>query len=155
MPNPLTRILREAISIEEESFTLYSTAQEKARSTSSKSFLKELAETELGHKRRLMEVVNKKALIQSLGSHKGELLEDLKVVDYMKDITKLSDDADYQEILTYAAQREKRTHDYYVSLTKMFQGTQISNLFQRLAEEELKHKIKLEKEYDDILLKGN
>jgi rubrerythrin len=155
MPNQLTRILKEAVSIEEESIELYSNAQEKAGSASSKSFLKELAETELGHKKRLMEIINKEALVQSLGDQKGELLEDLKIVDYMKDIDELSEDADYQDILTYAAQREKRTHDYYASLTKLFKGTQIGELFQRLAEEELKHKIKLEKEYDDILLKGN
>jgi len=155
MPNQLTRILKEAISVEEESIKLYSDAQEKARSASSKNFLKELAKTELRHKKKLIEAIDKKALIQGLGSRRGELLEDLRIVDYMKGIEELSEDADYQRILTYAAQREKKTHDYYVSLTKMFQGTQIGELFQRLAEEELKHKIRLEKEYDDVLLNGN
>jgi rubrerythrin len=155
MPNQLTRILKEAIQMEEESFKLYSTTKQKAELASSKNFLQELAETELEHKRKLMEVINEKKPIESIGSQIRESLEDLRIIDYMKDIPKLSEDADYQEILTYVAQREKKTHDYYIALTKNFTGTRVGDLFQRLAEEELKHKIKIEKEYDDNLLRGN
>jgi rubrerythrin len=151
----LTGILKGAVRIEEESFQLYTIAQEKAKLPSSKSLLKELAETELEHKRKLNEVINNKMQIQSLGRQRGELSEDLGIVDYMKDVGRLSEDADYQEILTYAAQREKKTHDYYVSLARMFQKTRVGELFQRLAEEELKHKIKIEKEYDDNLFREN
>jgi rubrerythrin len=155
MPDQLTRILKRAVRIEEGPFKLYAAAQKKARLESSKSFLKELAETELEHKRKLLGAINDKTWIQGLGSHRGESSEDLGIVDYVKDIAELSEDADYQEILTYAAQREKRTHDYYVSVARRFQGTQVGELFQRLGDEELKHKIKIEKEYDDTLLRDN
>jgi rubrerythrin len=154
MPDQLTKILKGAVHVEEESFKLYTIAQEKAKLASSKSFLKELAETELEHKRKLIEVINDKMQVQSIGSQRGEL-QDLGIVDYMKDITRLSEDPDYQEILTYAAQREKRTHDYYLLLAKKFQRTRVGDLFQKLAEEELEHKIKIEKEYDENLLKEN
>jgi len=154
MSDQLIRILRKAVSIEEESFKLYTTAQEKAKLASSKSFLKELAETEQEHKKKLIGIMNNKAEMLNFGSKRSGL-EDLGIVDYMKDVATLSEDASYQEILTYAAQREKKTHDYYVSLAESFQGTQVGELFLRLAEEELKHKIRIEKEYDDNLLKDN
>ena len=155
LPDQLTRILKGTVRIEEESFQLYTAAQEKAKLLSPKSFLKELAETELQHKRKLNEDINNKTLIRSLGSQRGESSENLGIVDYMKDVGKLSEDADYQEILTYAAQREKKTHDYYISLARMFQKTRVGDMFQKLAEEELKHKIRIEKEYDDTLLREN
>ncbi len=154
MSSQLTRILKKAVAIEEESFKLYTLAQEKAKLASSKVFLKQLADTEMEHKRKLVGIMENKAQLLNLGGQKGKL-EDLKIVDYMKDIARLSDDASYQEILTYAAQREKRTHDHYVSLAERFQGTSVGDLFEKLAEEELKHKMELEKEYDDNLLREN
>jgi rubrerythrin len=155
MSEELIRILKEAISMEEESCELYLTAQKKAKLSSSKSFLKELAETELEHKKKLAGMISNKTQILTLGNQRGKSLEDLRIVDYMKDVASLSEDANYQEILTYAAQREKRTHDYYTSLAKKFQGTRVGELFQMLAEEELKHKIKIEEEYDNTFLKDN
>jgi len=153
MSDQLKRILKDAVHMEEESYNLYTTARKKAKLASSKNFLKELAETELEHKRKLNEAINDKTQIQSFGSKKGELLEDLKITDYLKDAGELSENADYQEILTYAGKREKKAHDYYASLAKACKKTQMGDLFQKLAQEELRHKIKIEKEYDDSLLK--
>ncbi len=150
MTDELKEILEKAVEIEEDSFRLYTAGQKKTKFASSKNFLKELADMELEHKRKLLSIMNNKTSLGSLGLQKGKL-EDLRIVDYMKDITRISDDAEYQEILTYAAQREKKTHDYYVLLAKSFQGSNVGDLFQKLAEEELAHKIRLEKEYDDWL----
>jgi rubrerythrin len=146
----LMKILKKAVEIEEDSFRLYTMAERKAKLASSKIFLRELAATELEHKKKLARIMKNKSEIADLGSHRGNL-EDLGIVDYLVDIKKLSEDAGYQEILIYAAQREKGTHDYYVSLARNFQGSEVSELFLRLADEELQHKIKLEKEYDDTL----
>jgi hypothetical protein len=46
LSDQLTRFLKKAVEIEEESFRYYTLAQEKAKLASSKGFLKELAETE-------------------------------------------------------------------------------------------------------------
>ncbi len=150
MSSQMAKVLKEAVQLEEESFRLYTNAQAKAKLESSKNFLEELAETEMEHKRKLTEIMNDKKSVRSLGGQKGEMSEDLGIVDYMKDVKAVSEDADYMEILVYAAQREKKTHDYYALLSKKLQGT-VGKLFQRLAGEELKHKIRLEKEYDDML----
>ncbi|UCE96014.1 MAG: hypothetical protein JSV51_10050 [Candidatus Bathyarchaeota archaeon] len=100
-----------------------------------------------------MAIVENKEEISRLGTNAIEA-QDLKIVDSMKDLT-LSQDADYQSILIYASKREKATYDYYNSLASGLEGTEIGDLFSKLAQEELKHKNKLEREYDDYVLKEN
>jgi rubrerythrin len=97
--------------------------------------------------------MNNQAKISELGSHSGAV-QDLKIVDMLED-TPLSDDADYETILVYAAKREKSTYDYYKTLAMGLKGTPMAELFTKLAEEELSHKNKLEKEYDDCVLTEN
>jgi len=149
----LKAILEAAINIEEESYRLYTMAQEKVNYPSSKELLKELAGEELKHKEKLSVLIKNKAKISKLGSQ-AKSIQDLKIVDSMKDVT-LAEDADYQTILVYAARREKSTHEYYKSLTTVFKGTEAAELFSRLAKEELIHKNKIEREYDEYVLREN
>ena len=149
----LKAILEAAINIEEESYRLYTMAQEKVNYPSSKELLKELAGEELKHKEKLSVLIKNKAKISKLGSQ-AKSIQDLKIVDSMKDVT-LAEDADYQTILVYAAKREKSTHEYYKSLATVFKGTEVEELFSRLAKEELIHKNKIEREYDEYVLREN
>jgi len=149
----LKAILEAAINIEEESYRLYTMAQEKVNYPSSKELLKELAGEELKHKEKLLVLIKNKAKISKLGSQ-AKSIQDLKIVDSMKDVT-LTEDADYQTILVYAAKREKSTHEYYKSLATVFKGTEVEELFSRLAKEELIHKNKIEREYDEYVLREN
>ncbi|MBN1784416.1 MAG: ferritin family protein [Candidatus Bathyarchaeota archaeon] len=146
-------IIEAAIKVEEQSIALYSKALENAKYPSSKVFFKQLVKEEMGHKSKLEAIMNNKAKISELGSHSGDV-QDLKIVDMLKDIP-LSGDADYEAILLYAAKREKSTHDYYKTLAIGLKGTAMGELFTKLAEEELLHKNKLEKEYDDCVLSEN
>lgn len=145
--------LEAAVKIEEQSYTLYTMAQEKVDYPSSKDFLEELAQEELKHKEKLLAIIENKKKISELGSHQRKI-QDLKLVDWMKDIT-LSKDADYQKILIYAAKREKVTYDYYNSLALGLADTKVGELISKLAQEELKHKNGLEREYDEYVLKEN
>ena len=149
----LKAILEAAINVEEESYRLYTMAQEKVNYPSSKELLKELAGEELKHKEKLLVLMMNKAKISKLESQ-TESIQDLKIVDSMRDVT-LTEDADYQTILVYAARREKSTHEYYKSLATVFKGTEAAELFSRLAKEELIHKNKIEREYDEYVLKEN
>jgi rubrerythrin len=148
-PN-LKAILETAITIEEQSHTLYSVAKQKAKYPASRKFLDELADQELEHKEKLLKIMRNEEQIEKLGGHTARL-QDLKIVDAMKDLP-LSDDANYQELLIFAAKREKVTYDYYNSLAKGLEGTDVGTIFSMLAKEELRHKNKLEKEYDDSIL---
>jgi rubrerythrin len=149
----LKTILEAAIKIEEQSYALYRMAQGKVKYASSKKFLEELAQEEVKHKEKLMATMENKKKLAELGLQKNKI-QDLKIVDVMKD-TPISEDVDYQRILVYAAKREKATYDYYKSLALGLEGTEVGGLFSRLAQEELSHKNKLEREYDEYILKEN
>ena len=146
-------ILEAALKIEEQSIALYTMAQEKAKTPSAKKFLSELVGEEVKHKNKILAVMRDEQKISEIGSRMKQV-QDLKIVDFMKDTT-LSSDADYPRILIYAAKREKATYEYYQSLAGGLEGTETGELFKRLALEELKHKNKLETEYDEYLLNAN
>ena len=146
-------IIEAAVKVEEQSIALYTMALENAKYPSSKVFLKQLVEEEMGHKKKLLAIMNDKTKLSELGSH-GGAVQDLKIVDMLED-TPLSGGADYEAILVYAAKREKSTYDYYKTLALGLRGTAMGELFSKLAQEELSHKNKLEKEYDDCILTEN
>ncbi len=146
-------ILEAALKIEEQSIALYTKAREKTENPSAKKFLAELANEELKHKEKILEAMKDEDKISQIGS-RMEQVQDLRIVDFMTD-TSLSADADYERILIYAAKREKATYEYYKSLASGLEGTEAGVLFKRLALEELKHKNRLETEYDDYLLNVN
>jgi len=146
-------IIEAAVKVEEQSIALYSMALTTAKYPSSKVFLKQLVAEEKGHKNKLEAIMNDPTKISELGSHSGAV-QDLKIVDMLQN-TPLSKDADYETILVYAAKREKSTYDYYRTLAMGLKGTKMGEVFSMLAQEELGHKNKLEKEYDDCILQEN
>lgn len=146
-------IIQAAVEIEEQSYALYKMAQQRVKYQSSKVFLEELAKEELKHKEKLLAIMKDKDKVSGLGSRVKQI-QDLKIVDTMKD-TSITEDADYQKILVYSAKREKATYEYYKSLASGLEDTEAGELFSRLAQEELSHKNRLEREYDEYLLKEN
>ncbi|MFQ6068621.1 MAG: ferritin family protein [Candidatus Bathyarchaeia archaeon] len=146
-------MLKTAVKIEEQSYALYTLAQERVNYPSSKKFLKELAQEELKHKEKLLAIIENQEKISELGFLTSKI-QDLKIVEVMND-TMLSKDVHYQGILVYAAKREKSTYDYYNSLALGLKDTEVGNLFSKLAQEELLHKNRLEREYDEYVLKEN
>ncbi len=143
-------VLNRALAMENQSFGLYVWARDRAASSEAKTLLKELADEELGHKEKISEVLENRERISEIGS-RIEKVEDLKVVDWLED-TKLSEDARYQEILIFAGKRERETYEYYQELSQRFGDNEVGKLFSKLAQEELKHKNRIEKEYDKYVL---
>jgi len=142
-------VLNRALSMEKQSYDLYIWAINRVTSPGIKKFLKELAQEELNHKEKISNVLKDRKKIAEIGR---EEVEDLKIVDWLKD-TKLSKDTTYQEILIYAGKREKETYEYYGNISEKFKDNNIGKLFSKLAQEELKHKNKIEREYDRYILK--
>jgi rubrerythrin len=147
----IERAFKLALNMEEESIELYTSTQDKVLNQSSRVLLQKLVKDEETHKKKILEAMKDPAKVREIGSF-GTKIQDLKIVNYLEDVS-LSSDADYQEILIYAAKREKATHDFYVELAEKYRGNQIGKLFANLAREELKHKYLLEQEYDDVILK--
>ncbi|UCH38079.1 MAG: ferritin family protein [Candidatus Bathyarchaeota archaeon] len=146
----LESVLDFAIHMEEYAIQIYTSAIERITSVASKKFLTELVEEEQNHRKNLLEVKNNPDKIVEIGSSNTPI-PDLQIVDYLEDVS-LTPEADYQQILIYAAKKEKASHDLYIRLAQQFQNTDLGNLFYQLAQQELKHKYLLEKEYDDVVL---
>jgi rubrerythrin len=150
----LKKLLKAAVRIEERSYAIYTTALAKATLPSAKALLKELTQAEMDHKEKLLAIMQDRADISFLGSPTGRV-ENLKIVDFVEKTT-LSENANYPTLLLFAAKREKDTYEHYRSLAAgpfAFYYPNAGRLFSKLAEEELIHKNRLEREYDQYVLK--
>ena len=64
-------------------------------------------------------------------------------------------DISYQDALILAAKKEKAAFRLYTKLSDLAQDTELKQLFAALAQEEAKHKLRFEVEYDDFILEEN
>ncbi len=140
-------IVRQAIRKEADAAMFYEMASERAKPGTDKMF-EELAEEERGHKRMLEELDMTK-----LRSYEFHEVPDLKITEYLEDIP-YSRDMDYPEILRYAMKSEEKSHEFYLRSAERCEAPDIKKLFQMLAQEEAKHKLKFEKMYEDDVLES-
>ena len=143
--NKMDEVLDFAISEEEAAAEFYTTLAERAGHPSMREVFEGFAQEEMGHKQKLLEV---KAGKISVGA-KREVL-DLKVGDYLVDV-EASPDMSYQDALIVAMKKEKAAFKLYQDLAVLVQDDKIKTVFLALAQEEAKHKLRFEIEYDDLL----
>lgn len=107
------------------------------------------AQEEMGHKSKLMGVKSGKKL------HASEKeVQDLKLAETLVEVD-LSADMDYQDALIAAMNAEKAAYRLYTDLASATNNADLQGLFKNLAQEEAKHKLRFEVEYDDHILKEN
>jgi len=146
-------VLDRAIEEEQESFALYTTLAGAVKNAAVRARLQELAETELGHKAKLLEA--KAGNIRwAIRRSKSEPVMDLKLTDHLE-AKPLDANADYQDVLLSAARREKSTHDLYQAMGELVDDPLVKNMFEMLAAEELRHKYALEKIYEEVVYQAN
>lgn len=109
----------------------------------------EFAREELGHKRKLEEIKTGKRLVPS-----EKKVLDLKIGDYLVDV---QPDAkmDYQQALVLAMKKEKKAFKMYTDLAAAVAEADLEATFLALAQEEAKHKLRFEIEYDDNVMTEN
>jgi rubrerythrin len=66
----------------------------------------------------------------------------------------VTEDIKYPDLLVLAMKREEKAHDMYAELEKRAADDATRKVFALLKTEELKHKRKLESEYEDRVLEG-
>jgi rubrerythrin len=142
-------IIRFAIDSEQEAVDAYTTASEIVTVSTAKKMLLGLAAQEMGHKRKL-ELIDMKGV----GNVAIVKVPDLKIADYTDDVT-VTPEMDYQDILVVAMKREERAHNLYTTLASNTGDHELARLFEFLASEEAGHKLALEREYDDNILREN
>lgn len=139
-------ILDFAIEREEEAFVFYTDLSNSVKSTHMRQLFSDFAHEELGHKAKLIAVKRSQALSPS-----QKKIMDLKIVDYMMN-AKPQPDMKYRDALQLAMQREKASFKLYHDLAHATEDDALRSLFMFLAQEEAKHKLHFEIEYDENVL---
>jgi len=146
-------VLDRAIAMEQEAASLYATLAGAVKNLPVRARLQELAEMEAGHKAKLLQV--KAGNVRwAIRQARSEPVMDLHLTDHLE-AKPLDVNADYQDVLLAAAQREKSTHDLYQAMGELVQDSLIKGVFNMLASEELRHKYMLEKIYEEVVYQAN
>ena len=140
-------IIKFAIEKEIKSYNFYTKASKSAKFSGVKDLFSDLAKEEMGH-RKMLEKFDMKKMVQS----KIEKVPDLKISDYIVD-AEFKPDMLYADILRMAIKMEERALKLYKNMNKANRDENLKKLFSLLANEEAKHKLRLEKIYDDEILK--
>jgi len=144
-------VLKRAIQLEVEAMTLYSSAAQTVTDDAVRQRLEEMAAQERGHKAKLEDVLSGNVR-WAIRRSKAEPVTDLRLSDHLVGGS-LEPNADYQDVLLFAARRENAAHDFYKSMGDMVDDKLTQNLFEMLADEELRHKYVLEKTYEEVVYK--
>jgi rubrerythrin len=145
--NKFQNIIQFAIQREIESVDFYNKASKMVKYSGTKELFLDFMKQEEGHKKRLEEV-----RVGKIPLGKIEKIPDLKISDYMVE-AELRPDSSYADILRIAMKREERSVKLYTDLNEKNQNETLGKLFTFLIQEESKHKLGLEKIYDDEILK--
>lgn len=143
MKQPFEELIRKAIRKEADAAAFYRMAGERVQSGISKTF-REMAEEEEKH-RKLLEQLDWKKIEQ----YKLEDIPDLKISEFLEDAP-YDENMTYQDAIRMAIKNEEKSHNMYLVSAKLLaDDPKIEKLFKMLAQEEAKHKLKLEQLYDD------
>jgi len=142
-------ILDFAIEKEQEAQSFYRELADKVKSQAMRKLLMEFVAQEARHEARLKGVKQGR---KSLGV--GGKVPDLKVSQYLAP-AQPNPEMDYQDALMVAMQRERAAFALYSDLAGSTDDAELQEVFEALAQEEAKHKLFLEREYDDKVYSEN
>lgn len=147
--NTIEEILLFAINSEQESVDFYSRLSAQVNNPEMKQIFRQYAHEEMNHKARLLE-------IRETGQMevKTEKVNDLRISDYVVDVMP-SPDMSYSDALVLAMKKEKAAFRLYLDLAERASDEGVKSVFLNLAQEESKHKLRFEVEYDQNVLKEN
>ncbi len=140
-------IVKQATQQEEMAYKFYTDALKYVKDAAAKVWLKELAGEELKHKEMLQ-----KLDVSKVKQFKPAKIHDLHITEYLvdKDVHEIKD---FQDVLIVAMKKEQKAYNFYVGMAKSADSPDMQKICKVLAQEELKHKHKLELYYDDVVFK--
>jgi rubrerythrin len=142
-------ILDFAIESEQKAVDFYNDLAGKVKNEEMKSVFVEFALEEVKHKAKLTKVKQERVF-----DIPAEKILDLKISDYV-DTVVIKPEMSYQEALIVAMNREKAAFNLYTRLSTKTDVPDLKALFLSLAQEESKHKLRFEMEYDEFVLTEN
>ena len=145
----MDKILDFAIEKEEDAYQFYTELAGKMQKPQMKKVFESFAQEEQGHKKKLLGLKQGKFVMPA-----KEKIQDLKIAEHVTDVTPTAD-LDFQEALILAMKAEKAAFKLYSDLAEASDNANTKNLFLALAQEEARHKLRFEVEYDDYTYKDN
>jgi len=139
-------VVKFAIEKEEKAMEFYQKCADRTKNPGIKKFFQEMVEEEQRHKKLLQDLDP-----SGLDSMKLDKIEDLRISDYLIDVS-FKPDITYQEALTLAMKKEEKAHEFYSAWQNKCINEKTAKLFEMLAQEEMKHKRKIETVYDEEIL---
>ena len=140
-------IVKQAAQQEDKAYKFYTDALKFVKDAAARVWIKELADEELKHREMLQ-----KLDVSKIKQLKPAKIHDLHITEYLvdKDVHKIKD---FQDVLIVAMKKEQKSYNFYVGMAKSADSADMKKICKVLAQEELKHKHKLELYYDDIVFK--
>ena len=147
--NSVEEILDFAIKNEEEAAQFYADLAAKADSPAMQAVFGDFAQEEKQHKAKLLGVKQAGRMEPA-----AEKVVDLKIGDYLVDVEP-GESLDYQQALVLAMKQEKSAFKLYTDMAAATVDPDLRGLLLALAQEEARHKLRFEIEYDDNFLTEN
>ncbi|KPK41836.1 MAG: hypothetical protein AMJ65_08715 [Phycisphaerae bacterium SG8_4] len=145
--DPGSGVLEFALSKEVEAYHFYMAVARRVDNERIREVFEELAAEELEHKAKLELELMKTGKVVPDGYESASGPDS----DYIVDEDNALLDMDYRDMLLLAMEKEKAAFRTYVSLMAQTRDEQTQELLLALAEEEVKHKLRFETEYDVLL----
>lgn len=149
-PTNVAEILDFAIEREQEAHDFYQSLAGQVQRPAMPETLRQFAQEELGHRKKLEAVKGGKLLLR-----RTHPVPDLRLADYLVDPPGALENLDLQQILIVAMKREKASFRLYTDLAGAVEAPELRETFLALALEEAKHKLRFEIEYDEMMLEEN
>ena len=140
-------ILNFAIAGEKAANRFYLDLAAKMDNDAMKKVFEDFAAEEEKHKAILEDIKQGKVI-------EFEEVSDLKIADYIVDV-EARPDMEYQDALILAMKREQAACAMYNRMAAVTHNQETRDTFLMLAQEEAKHKLYFETEYDQVVLKEN
>jgi len=147
--NSMNDILDFAMNEEQQAVDFYTNLANQAKTDDMRQIFEEFAQEEIGHKAKLTKIKEESAFEMP-----DEAVADLKIGDYLVNV-KASSEMSYQDALIVAMKKEKSAFKLYLALAERATTPAMKQLFAGLAQEESKHKLRFELEYDEVVLREN
>ncbi|MHC4086510.1 MAG: ferritin family protein [Planctomycetota bacterium] len=141
-------VLDFAIAREIEARDFYIQLAERMENPAMQKVFENFATEEFGHMLKL------EAIQRGEISLVPQQVQSLDIADYVVDVEP-QPDMDYADALVLAMKKEKAAYRLYLDLAAVGEDEELTDMFLSLAQEEAKHKLRFEIEYDDTVLKDD
>jgi rubrerythrin len=151
----IDEILEFAIAREVEANEFYRTLAGRAANPAMGELILEFAKEELGHKEKLeLELMKRGTVVPQVENEEEEAraLEEFGIASHLADDGGPVD-MEYEDLLLWAMKKEKTSFRLYTELAAIVKDAEMRETLLSLAEEEARHKVQLEIDYDDIVAK--